>query len=714
MGKKILTVAMVLALLILLPVFSYAVTSDFQNYTDITSSFSKFSRLTSSGKSFLIIFDGYYGDDNNYLSVSLSSSYDYQFIFSGSVSSSSVPYMTTNDINPVSGSSVWNGEFSSSDSDFTLTFKREDAKFSGSKDVVIVFPVSSVSSFSNLKVYQGTLKTEPEPHDILVTASGNGTASADVSSAIEGTTVNLTATPAAGYQFDRWEVVSGGITVSNNQFVMPDEDVVITAVFSPIQYTISVSSDGNGSASSNLSTATAGTTVTLTATPDDTYVFSEWQVLEGDIEIINNQFIMPDSDVSVKAVFVPDGAYSVTVENDGFGTGSANPVRTEEGTRVTLSAVPVLGYEFDSWEVVSGGVNISNNQFIMPASDVVVKAKFKPIVYTITLNQGSNGSATVSQNTGIIGDTITLTAEPNDLYSFVYWDVSQGGVVVENNQFTMPASNVVITPVFVKQTAVSSGYKFNSGVLEDRATTARLGLADINFGEQPAGEYLINIYSYGQNYGVSFDLGVGSDTTTTRKLPYTQSGGVTTALYTHDGGEMVLDLNFTYYKSVLNSIFYGSNYGSFYEGTGQVSGNLIIASSGNWIFNIIDVTATPVGLANSEDYGIYAALISFLRDKFDTLISVFGSEKSEEDVDDATESLKNETAELESLSSDLNNYTSNIEEQMSTDFAVSDDLTSQTGNFQLIYSGLFSSLGVFSIFIWLPVLLSVIKKLLRL
>ncbi len=69
--------------------------------------------------------------------------------------------------------------------------------------------------------------------------------------------------------------------------------------------------------------------------------------------------------------------YTITVQNDGNGTASAAPAKAIKGTTVTLTATPNSGYEFDSWQVVSGGASISNNKFVMPASNVVVNALFK-------------------------------------------------------------------------------------------------------------------------------------------------------------------------------------------------------------------------------------------------------------------------------------------------------------------------------------------------
>ena len=68
---------------------------------------------------------------------------------------------------------------------------------------------------------------------------------------------------------------------------------------------------------------------------------------------------------------------SVTVTNDGHGTGSASPASGTKGTEVTLTATPGEGYELDAWEVVSGGVEIVDDKFTIGDEAVTVKATFK-------------------------------------------------------------------------------------------------------------------------------------------------------------------------------------------------------------------------------------------------------------------------------------------------------------------------------------------------
>ena len=712
MGKKILMVLLVMALLISLPVFSYAFTNEIPISSNTDGSifngvgYQSGYRLSSSGA--LSSYSGSYvtgfipvsyGDTVYMQDVTFQTGvtsgltsdnqriafYDASKTFIGlAISNSTVALSAVTDSDGVW--TQWTVQNSSGLNLSNVAYFRINGSYIGSDSVISV----------NDEI--------PTFYSVSVSSSSGGTASADVSTSYAGQTVTLTATPNTDYYFSHWEVLSGGVTISNNKFTMPAADVSVKAVFAPIEYDISVSSSSGGTASANLSKATYGQTVTLTATPSDGYTFSEWQVTSGNTSVINNQFIMPRGDVSVKAVFLPIPVYSVTVESDGKGGGSANPTSGYAGTAVTLSAVPALGYEFDRWEVTSGSVSIVNDEFTLPASDVVIKAHFKPIVYTITLEQGSNGSATVSKTTGIVGDVITLTATPDENYNFSHWNVIEGGISVAGNSFRMPASNVVIQPVFVEFGAVSSGFEYHSGAISGE-DEVRFTTIDVDFGEQPAGEYLINIYHWGSGCIPTFQIEYNG-----KYLPFLTTGGVSTVAIEHDGGSLVLDGSLDLVKNLLQS----AEGTVVWTGTYGASGNIQFHSISSWTFNIVDIVLIPVGISDVEDYGIYSSIVSFLKGQFRELISVFGSMEAEEDVEQATDELNQEVEDLNNLSGQLDEKKTDLEQQFNSDFKISDEVSGQTDNIQLIYTGIFSSFGLFSIFIWLPVVLVVIKKLLRL
>ena len=162
------------------------------------------------------------------------------------------------------------------------------------------------------------------------------------------------------------------------------KELSITITNAPAaEHTITVTTAGGGTASASSTSATAGTEITLTATPNTGYHFKEWQVesLAG-LVITNNKFTMPDSNVAIKAIFEEDSPFAptkhtVTVKTDGNGIAFASPLLAVAGTETTLTAMPKKGYHFKEWQVISGGVAIENNKFLMPDSNVEVNAVFE-------------------------------------------------------------------------------------------------------------------------------------------------------------------------------------------------------------------------------------------------------------------------------------------------------------------------------------------------
>lgn len=71
-------------------------------------------------------------------------------------------------------------------------------------------------------------------YTVTVETDGNGTASSDVSAAIAGGPVTLTATPDSGYKFKEWQIVAGTVTIQESKFTMPAENVRIKAIFEEI------------------------------------------------------------------------------------------------------------------------------------------------------------------------------------------------------------------------------------------------------------------------------------------------------------------------------------------------------------------------------------------------------------------------------------------------------------------------------------------------
>ena len=83
-----------------------------------------------------------------------------------------------------------------------------------------------------------------------------------------------------------------------------------------------------------------------------------------------------------------------------------------------------------------------------------VKAIFEedvpaPTEFTITVKTDGNGTASASPAKAVAGTEITLTAMPDKGYHLKEWQVeSPTGLVITNNKFTMPDSDVEVKAIF--------------------------------------------------------------------------------------------------------------------------------------------------------------------------------------------------------------------------------------------------------------------------
>lgn len=131
-----------------------------------------------------------------------------------------------------------------------------------------------------------------------------------------------------------WSLVYAGghLSVSNEH----SEPVALSGAISGAMlefyapnYTVTVLNDGNGTASASPTSAKEGSLISLTATPNNTFLFKEWQVVEGTLSITNNTFIMPSENVTLRAIFVAQA--SDNPQNSGSEPASAQSQSTLDG-----------------------------------------------------------------------------------------------------------------------------------------------------------------------------------------------------------------------------------------------------------------------------------------------------------------------------------------------------------------------------------------------
>ncbi len=170
-------------------------------------------------------------------------------------------------------------------------------------------------------------------------------------------------------------------TITNNGILTIVQGGTLTGEVTGNQVigSVTVLTDGNGSASASPATAEAGTTVTLTADPDSGYRLARWEVVEGDVTITGNRFIMPAENVTVRALFsrivnLPDTHSIDLIVSDG-GEAKLSLTNASAGSTITVTATPDEGYELAY--ITVDGERISGTTFTMPDSDVTVRVYFR-------------------------------------------------------------------------------------------------------------------------------------------------------------------------------------------------------------------------------------------------------------------------------------------------------------------------------------------------
>ncbi len=293
-----------------------------------------------------------------------------------------------------------------------------------------------------------------QSYNITVQNDGNGTASASTSTATMGQAINLSAVPKSGYRLKEWQSISpSGLTFTGNSFLMPASAVTVKAIFEKT-YSVTLQSSDNGTASADITVAGKGDTVTLTAVPNSHYHLKEWQVITPtSLTLTGNSFVMPDVAVIIKAIFEKD-TYSITIQDDGRGTGEASQASAKQGEIVTLTAKPDAHYHLKEWQIITPtSLTLTGNSFEMPEEAVIIKAIFEKDTYSITVQNSTGGTANASLSRAEQGQTVTLSATAENNYHLKEWEiVTPTSLTLTGNSFEMPEEKVIIKAIFEKNT----------------------------------------------------------------------------------------------------------------------------------------------------------------------------------------------------------------------------------------------------------------------
>ena len=245
-----------------------------------------------------------------------------------------------------------------------------------------------------------------------------------------GTSVTLTANPAAGSTFIGWGGACSGTAPCNLTISGP---TTVTAGFTQFPV-LTVSESGNGTVTSSPSGINCGpgasqcaagfapgTPVTLTAAPGAGAIFAGWA--GGGCSGTDPCTVTLTAPTAVSATFVTPGAAVLTVSESGDGTVTSSPpgincgpaasqcsVGFPPGQVVSLTATPGAGSAFAGW---GGACSGTGGCALTLTSATTVTASFAalpPPTSTLSIVLAGTGSGTVSSNPSGISCGMTCSA----------------------------------------------------------------------------------------------------------------------------------------------------------------------------------------------------------------------------------------------------------------------------------------------------------------
>ena len=241
-------------------------------------------------------------------------------------------------------------------------------------------------------------KLDEQKFTVNCTTVQNGNISVSPTSATVGTKITIYVNPSEGYrlkQIDSSPIVS----INNNQFTMPAQNVTLTPVFEQIEvqtYAITVGTSEHGTATASHTSASAGTTITMTATPGQGYVLKSYAT-QPFVSVVNGQFVMPSSPITVTPIFdvasVVKTSYDIYVSTETTDRGDVSVTGVDETKGIiSIKAEAEPGYRFSEWEISNGVCFLSSpytseTLMIIQDSDVSVVAHFVKDILPTKVNQ---------------------------------------------------------------------------------------------------------------------------------------------------------------------------------------------------------------------------------------------------------------------------------------------------------------------------------------
>ena len=345
-----------------------------------------------------------------------------------------------------------NGEYSIEPDETKEYFGTTDTETTITPDVIDGYITPSNTKLTISANGESSIELRYIRSTYTVTVIGNGIESISTEPYYWGKTVTLNATLLNGYNFSDWtanipdiQLNKSGTTVS---FIMPKNNITITAVTTAIEYSINYNLD-NGTAQNPTSYTVETPTFSLTAPTRTGYIFDGWtgtDITEMTTNVTITQGSIGDREYTAHWSSAPV-AYTVNhyLQDLDLQNYSVTSI-TNYAQADTMVDAPLL----DDYT----GFTAPSIQHVQVNNDgsTVVNYYYTRNSYALTITRDDGILSFSGADTYLYGENITLVARVYQYYDFKGWQLDNEIVSTEENySFIMGAQEYAFTATSIGQ-----------------------------------------------------------------------------------------------------------------------------------------------------------------------------------------------------------------------------------------------------------------------
>ncbi len=244
------------------------------------------------------------------------------------------------------------------------------------------------------------------------------------------------------------------ITVTDNTFIMPNEDVYINVDVSRKSHNIRIQSN-EGIEIDCITNAKVGDKVKINVKVLEGYELNILYVNGKEVPLEDLSFIMPNEDVFITTV-ISKKIYNIKYQ-DIEGIRASIISTAKMGDKVNINIKVLDGYNLSNIYINGKEISLKDLSFIMPHEDVVVTFKVNKKEYTIE-NKIKEVSIDIPSK-ALYNELVKINIKDNIFYeieSLSIIDENNKEIKIKNNSFYMPASNIELkAKIKVKQYKLS-------------------------------------------------------------------------------------------------------------------------------------------------------------------------------------------------------------------------------------------------------------------